>query len=205
MNPFGHPKGIFCELKLCLFEIREPSAGQLRMDKNSIHFDLERSSTSDHANHVHARDLRIKTRICSSPVIGTPPITNRHFNGLLNSWTIHGVIQRTIIRTTSDFISTLIKDYRVKSYHGSFWKDLKLKSVFRLAVSSCQRIFHFVRGIITLQLNSGFTSFTCFVYFELTTGLLVWWNPNQSNRRSDVQKYFPLWSEYSRPEIFVIY
>ena len=33
--------------------------------------------------------------------------------------------------------------------------------------------------------------FSCFAYVEWTTVLLVWSNPNQSNRRSAVQWYFP--------------
>ena len=36
--------------------------------------------------------------------------------------------------------------------------------------------------------------FSCFDYVELETYLLVWLNPNQSNRMSAVQWYFPLWS-----------
>ena len=32
---------------------------------------------------------------------------------------------------------------------------------------------------------------SCFAYVELATFLLVWSNPNQSNRRSIVQQYFP--------------
>ena len=35
--------------------------------------------------------------------------------------------------------------------------------------------------------------FGCFAYVELGTDLLVWLNPNQSNRGSAVQWHFPIW------------
>ena len=41
---------------------------------------------------------------------------------------------------------------------------------------------------------SGFSSFA---YVEFDTELHVWLNSNQSNRRPDVQQYFPLQSKYS--------
>ena len=49
-----------------------------------------------------------------------------------------------------------------------------------------------------------FFGFSCFAYVELTTDLLVWWNPNQSNRRAAIRWYFLLqnkevsilWSEH---------
>ena len=36
-----------------------------------------------------------------------------------------------------------------------------------------------------------------FAYVELTIILLIWWNPNQSNRRPAVHWYFPLWWVFS--------
>ena len=39
--------------------------------------------------------------------------------------------------------------------------------------------------------------FSSFAYVELAICLLLWSNPNQSNRRSAVQKCFLLWSQYS--------
>ena len=38
--------------------------------------------------------------------------------------------------------------------------------------------------------------FSCFVVFKRSTDLLVWPNPNQSNKRSAVQWYFPLRSKW---------
>ena len=52
-----------------------------------------------------------------------------------------------------------------------------------------QRILtHCVSASITVQLTSCFLfGFSCFVYVELDAYYLVSLNPNQSNRRSDVQ------------------
>ena len=41
------------------------------------------------------------------------------------------------------------------------------------------------------------TGFSSFAYVEFDTELHVWLNSNQSNRRPDVQQYFPLQSKYS--------
>ena len=38
--------------------------------------------------------------------------------------------------------------------------------------------------------------YSCFSHAKLVTYLLVWLNQNQSNRRSAVQWYFPLWSKW---------
>ena len=38
--------------------------------------------------------------------------------------------------------------------------------------------------------------FSCFVYAEVVTYLIVWFNPKQSNRRSAIQWYFPLWIKW---------
>ena len=50
-----------------------------------------------------------------------------------------------------------------------------------------------IRGSITVRTADLFIffGFSCFAYVELVTYLLVWSNPNQSNRRSAVQIYFP--------------
>ena len=45
---------------------------------------------------------------------------------------------------------------------------------------------------ITEQLTSCLFWFSCFAYVKLASALLVWLNPNQSNRRSAKQWYFPL-------------
>ena len=59
-----------------------------------------------------------------------------------------------------------------------------------------QRTFtHFVRGgkyHCMADLLFVLFGFSCFAYTELETYLLVWLNPNQSNRTSACQWYFPL-------------
>ena len=68
-----------------------------------------------------------------------------------------------------------------------------------------QRTFtYFVRGSITVRLTSclDWLGFRCFAYVELARGLQVWLNPNQSNRRSAVQCYFPLQSECCLGKLF---
>ena len=42
-----------------------------------------------------------------------------------------------------------------------------------------------------------FFGFICFAYVELATNSFIWLNPNQSNWRSAVQWYFPLWWVFS--------
>ena len=54
---------------------------------------------------------------------------------------------------------------------------------------SQQTLTYFETGSITVRLTSCLTwlGFSCFVCVQFTTHLLVWPNPNQSNRRSAVQ------------------
>ena len=69
-----------------------------------------------------------------------------------------------------------------------------------------KRIFtFFVRRSITIWCpNCRYTDyivlcllgFSCFAYVGLVTDLLVWSNPNKSNRRSTIKWYFPLWTKW---------
>ena len=64
-------------------------------------------------------------------------------------------------------------------------------------ISPNQRILaYFVRWSITVRLASCFVCLDSagLLLFKWTIALLVWSNPNQSNRRSAVQWYFPLWN-----------
>ena len=54
---------------------------------------------------------------------------------------------------------------------------------------------HFTSGSITDLLLHLFR-FSCFVFVELTLDLLVSLNPNRSNRRSALQRYFPFQSKW---------
>ena len=49
----------------------------------------------------------------------------------------------------------------------------------------------------TADLLFDWLGFSCFANVELDRDLQVWSNPNQSNRRSAVQWYFPLWWVFS--------
>ena len=60
------------------------------------------------------------------------------------------------------------------------------------------KLIYCTRGSIPEWLTSCFTcfGFSCFAHVELTTYLLVWSNPNQSDRGSAIQWYFPLQSKW---------
>ena len=80
------------------------------------------------------------------------------------------------------------KASKVKNLHGNRKETL----------GQCrQRILtYFVRGSILVWLTSCLFGFDCFTCVELETDLLVWSNPNQSNKRSVIQGYFPIRSKY---------
>ena len=102
-------------------------------------------------------------------------------------------------------IDSYLKRY---SKHGCFVTMIYYSTVVLTRNFSCvmydtlsmiaQRILtHCVSASITVQLTSCFLfGFSCFVYVELDAYYLVSLNPNQSNRRSDLQWYFPLRSKW---------
>ena len=94
------------------------------------------------------------------------------------------------------------KNFCIRLIYPFFWKQLRLndnfcvftsQSIIRSKVrTESTHLLHKGKYHCTTDLLFDYFGFSSFAYVELDRDFQVWSNPNQSNRRSVVQWYFPL-------------